>query len=107
MATIAFGMGLDCPCVRQIIHWGPAEDIDSYVQQTGRAGRDGCMSVAVLFHKNEKQFVSKAMVVYCSNELQCRRKLLFKDFVDSTLCSTPAVKCCCCDICAVTCECGS
>ena len=31
IATTAFGMGLDCPSVRQIIHWGPANDIDDYV----------------------------------------------------------------------------
>lgn len=34
IATTAFGMGLDCPSVRHVIHWGPADDIDSYVQQT-------------------------------------------------------------------------
>ena len=31
IATIAFGMGLDCPNVRQVIHWGPSHDIKSYM----------------------------------------------------------------------------
>ena len=49
VATITFGMGLDCPNVHQVIHWGPANDIDSYVQHTGRTGRDGKLSVAILY----------------------------------------------------------
>lgn len=48
VATIAFGMGVDCPDVRQIIHWGVPEDVETYVQET--AGRDGFLSCAVLFH---------------------------------------------------------
>ena len=38
---MAFGMGVDCPNIRQIIHVGLPDDISSYVQETGRAGRDG------------------------------------------------------------------
>ena len=49
IATIAFGMGLDCPNVRRIIHWGPSSDIDQYMQETGHAGTDGMEGVAVLY----------------------------------------------------------
>ena len=45
-ATIAFGMG---PDVRQILHWGASNDIESYIQETGRCGRDGFTSNAVVF----------------------------------------------------------
>ena len=38
VAAMAFGMGLDCPNVRHIIHWGPPSDVGAYIQETGRAG---------------------------------------------------------------------
>lgn len=38
IATIAFGMGLDVPDVRQSIHWGPSDTIQAYVQESGRCG---------------------------------------------------------------------
>ena len=47
ICTIAFGMGIDCVYVRQVIHWGPSSDIESYVQECGRAGRNGLPSNAV------------------------------------------------------------
>ena len=52
VATIAFGMGLDCPNIRKVIHWGPSADIESYLQETGRAGRAGLPAVAILYYTN-------------------------------------------------------
>ena len=63
ICTAAFGMGLDCLNVRQIIHWGPAEDLEGYVQQTGRGGRDGDLCLAILFwKKGDQQHTAKQMI---------------------------------------------
>ena len=53
IATTAFGLGIDCPDVRHVINFGLPSDIESYVQETGRAGRDSLPSLATLVKKKQ------------------------------------------------------
>ena len=49
ICTNAFGMGLDVPDVRLVVHWQHPASVEDYLQEFGRAGRDGKQSLAVLF----------------------------------------------------------
>ena len=51
VATIAFGMGVDCEGVYQTIHFGPSKYIEAYIYETGRAGRDGKQSVVFVIYQ--------------------------------------------------------
>ena len=107
VATIAFGMGLDCPNVHKVIHWGPSTDIELYLQETGRAGRDLLPAVAVLYVGGKGAVVrelDESMKEYCANKETCRRWMLLKHFDSLLECSSNT--CVCCDICERKCHCS-
>ena len=104
IATIAFGMGVDCKGVHRIVHYGPSKTMEAYVQETGRAGRDGVQSKAyILYHGILLSHVEGQMKSFVKTS-ECRRQALMKHF-DSEL-EKPEMAHLCCDNCAAGCKCG-
>lgn len=107
IATVAFGMGIDCPNIRQVVHWSPPANCESYIQETGRAGRDGQTAYATLFYSNKDislPFMESPMVKYCRNTDTCRRQILFGEF--DYVPNRNLTECKCCDLCAMVCSCS-
>ena len=88
-------MGLDSPNIRQVIHWGPPADTELYVQETGRAGRDGQYSKAVLYYNShdisKSSRVQDSMKAYCLNTTECRQSTLMNQFKQSPSSERPKV----------------
>ena len=107
VATVAFGMGLDCPNVRHIVHWGAPCDVEQYVQETGRAGRDGLPAKASLFNTAMRGVkVEQSMKDYCANMSVCRRLFLLRYFDPHATYDEHHSMCTCCDLCAFHCTCN-
>lgn len=106
-ATCAYGMGIDKPDVRSVVHYGPPASAEAYIQESGRGGRDGAPSTALLLYPAADAALaslaergegrSALMARYAASAPGCRRRFLLGALGSREAETAPCANCDRCD----------
>ncbi|CAG2190513.1 unnamed protein product [Mytilus edulis] len=107
LCSTSFSMGLDVKGVDTVIHYGPANDVDDYVQESGRAGREPsqqCNAILLTYKRClGSQNIFPSMKEYVKSKT-CRRAFILNIF--KTIVEHAHIPHFCCDICRLSCKCA-
>ena len=83
--TVAFGIGIDCPNIRRVIHLGVPYTMEEYFQEAGRAGRDGLPAEAIIYFNaydisKAKRNMQETMINFVKSTAECKREIILKYF---------------------------
>ena len=118
IATSSFEMGLDFPDIKFVVNYAATRSIESFTQQSGRAGRQIEQAFSLVIYQSAnvgKGSTTPDMRNFLTTKSLCRRKIFQSHFdipseksdVIITTESCPPVGCQCCDICRESCSCGN
>ena len=99
-------MGVNVPNIRQVLHYGAPPDLESYLQEVGRGGRDGKPCKVTLYYRPfHLAHCDERMRNFWQNiERKCRRKILMSYFKEKP--ETPDLKHGRCNVCQAACKCS-
>lgn len=107
--TVAFGIGIDIPNIRRVLHIGVPKTMEEYFQETGRAGRDGREAVATLYYNGRDIRKGKNSVDHVMRELvtskTCKREIILQYFGHKLPMRSNSELHSCCDYHRSVCEC--
>ena len=91
-----------------VVHYGVPSDLDDYIQQTSRAGREAIHQAHAVILKYKRCLAGKnikqSMKSFTNSKAECRRVLLYNEYMKDITPVKPAHKCC--DLCASNCDCS-
>ena len=93
--------------VNNVIHYGLPREMDTFVKQMGRGGRDGELADELILYKTHKGHLKKVesdLVRLAKDDSKCRHKLLCSDYMVKSVAVSPLHNCC--DVCEKQCSCG-
>lgn len=110
IATVAFGLGINIKDIKTVINYGLPLTLEEFVQESGRAGRNGDLSESILYHSGalRRRGTSAAMLDYVSKDVVCRQRYIaqyfklsnVRDYTESEGVAKSVSPCC--DLCSAT-----